>query len=390
MLAKEETKDKESILIVDDDEATCRILTLLFAKNGYETEMAGTGREALEKVQGRFFNVALLDIRLPDLEGIELIAPLKEIHPEMAVIMVTAYASVETAARALQEGASAYITKPFNIYEVLANVRTALEKQHLLIENRRLYAEAQRELAERKKMQAQLIQAEKMRAMATMTAGIAHELLNPMMGMLNFAQYCIERTAEDDPRHPVLQDIERETWRCADIVKNLATFSRVEEQGEEGYQKESIATVIDRVVKLLSYRIGQQNVSVTQHIADGTPEVWMSASSIQQVFLNLISNALDAVEESNEKEIRVDAHREGDFIQVTVADSGCGIAPENLEKIYDPFFTTKPIGQGTGLGLTISRSIIDSHGGDISCESKPGAGTTFEVLLPVETKGGTK
>ncbi len=116
----------------------------------------------------------------------------------------------------------------------------------------------------------------------------------------------------------------------------------------------------------------------------------MEVNSMQQVLLNLISNALDALLESQKKEIHIEVYREGAFLQVTVADSGCGLAPENLEKIYDPFFTTKPIGQGTGLGLTTSRSIIESHGGDITCESKLDVGTIFKILLPVKTKGGEK
>ena len=143
--------EKESILIVDDDEGMCRTLALTFGQKGYETQMAGTGREAIEKAQGRFFNLALLDIKLPDMEGVELLAPLKEMQPDMAVIMVTAYASLETAVRALNEGASAYITKPLNMNAVLATVRETLEKQHLVMENRRLYQETQQELAERKR-----------------------------------------------------------------------------------------------------------------------------------------------------------------------------------------------------------------------------------------------
>ena len=131
------------ILIVDDDESTSRTLSLVFGRKGYETEVAGTGREAIEKVQERFFNLALLDIKLPDMEGVELIAPLRGLHPDMVVIMITAYASVETAVRALDEGASAYITKPLNMDEVLAVVREALEKQRL-IEDKRQAEEALR------------------------------------------------------------------------------------------------------------------------------------------------------------------------------------------------------------------------------------------------------
>ena len=242
------------------------------------------------------------------------------------------------------------------------------------------------DITERRKMQAQLVQVEKMSALGTMAAGVAHELLNPMMGMLNFAQYCLKHTSEGDPRYPVLQDIERETRRCADIVRDITTFSRMGKQVGDGYQKESFVTIIGRVIKLLSYRIEKEHVSLTHHVAEGTPKIWMEENGMQQVLLNLISNALDALAESQKKEIHVEVHREGDFVQLTVVDSGCGLGPENLEKIYDPFFTTKPVGKGTGLGLSTSRSIINSHGGSITCESELGVGTTFKILLPVENK----
>ncbi len=147
-----ETKES-SIIIVDDDESICKSLTLIFENKGYETETAGTGREAIQKASKQFFNVALLDIKLPDMEGVELLAPLKEIHPDMLVIMVTAHASLETAVRAMNEGAYAYIPKPLNMDEVLATVREALEKQRLVMENRRLYRKVERELAERKAAQ---------------------------------------------------------------------------------------------------------------------------------------------------------------------------------------------------------------------------------------------
>ena len=142
---------KENILIIDDDESTSRTLSLIFREKGYETVVVGTGQEAIKKAKRRFFNLALLDIKLPDMEGIELLAPLNRIHPDMVVIMITAYASLETAIQALNEGARAYITKPLNMEEVLATVTGALEKQRLVIENRRLYEAAQRELAERKR-----------------------------------------------------------------------------------------------------------------------------------------------------------------------------------------------------------------------------------------------
>jgi len=166
------------VLIVDDNEAFCSSLTDILEAKGYEVESAGTGREAIEKAQGRFFNVALLDIRLPGMDGMKLLTTMKKMHPDMAVIMTTAYASLETAVEALEEGAAAYIIKPLKMDEVLTTVSQLVEKQRLEMENRRLYQEIKQELAERKKAeeklkkayndlkktQVQLIQSEKMEA----------------------------------------------------------------------------------------------------------------------------------------------------------------------------------------------------------------------------------
>ena len=161
MEVEEEMTEKESILIVDDDESTLRTLSLIFDKKGYEIETAVTGREAIEQARKRFFNLAFLDIKLSDMEGVELLAPLKKMHPDMVVIIITGYASLETAVRALNEGAAAYITKPLKMDEVLVTVREGLEKQRLVMENKRLYEEARRELAERKRAEKELKKSEK-------------------------------------------------------------------------------------------------------------------------------------------------------------------------------------------------------------------------------------
>lgn len=150
-------RKKASILIVDDDESTRKTLALLLGKKGYEIETAAIGREAIDKAQGRFFNVVLLDIKLPDMEGTELLALLKEIRPDLEVIIVTGYASLENTIQALNGGASAYITKPLKLNKLLVTIREVLEKQLLVIENRRLYQEVQQELAERKQAEEKLV-----------------------------------------------------------------------------------------------------------------------------------------------------------------------------------------------------------------------------------------
>ncbi len=148
----------------------------------------------------------------------------------------------------------------------------------------------------------------------------------------------------------------------------------------------SLAEILGRVLRLLSYRIEKQGISVTQHIVDDIPEICMKPNSIQQLILNLATNAFDALEGSEKKEFNVDIHHEDEFVRMTFADTGCGIAAESLRSIFDPFFTTKPVGQGTGLGLSVSQGIVNAHGGQVSCESEVGMGTKFTIRLPIERK----
>lgn len=252
-----------------------------------------------------------------------------------------------------------------------------------IVERERVGRELENLYKELKQSEATLIEVEKVGALGTLTAGIAHELNNPMMGMLNFVQYCIKHTQEDNRIFPVLQDIERETRRCAEIVKNLLIFSRLEKEGEEKFRKCDLTLMLERILKLLAYRIEKENVLIDQHKDDGIPECWIKENNMQQVFLNIIGNALDAVKEMDRKEIHVEITRAGEFVLVTISDTGCGISLENQSRIFDPFFTTKPVGKGTGLGLSICQSIMKDHGGRINCQSSPGAGTRFEMVLPI-------
>jgi PAS domain S-box-containing protein len=235
-----------------------------------------------------------------------------------------------------------------------------------------------------KKSQAQLIQAEKLGALGVLTAGIAHELNNPMMGMLNFAQYCKKHVEEESRLYSVLDDMERETRRCIDIVKNLQTFSRLKSEEEGKSERIACEEIIERVRKLLSYRLEKEGVSFNVTVSSRCPDVLVEAGNIQQIFLNLIGNALDAVKDMETKKIdvRIDDEFAG-YVTVRVTDTGCGIPGDIQDKIFDPFYTTKAVGKGTGLGLSVSRGIIEKHGGALECASEAGIGSVFTVRLPV-------
>ncbi len=152
----EQEREKANILVVDDDESTCKTLSLIFKKKGYIADTVQNGRDAIRKVHEKFYNIALLDIKLPDMKGVELISLLKDMHPDMIIIMVTAHASLETAVQAMNEGASSYITKPLDMDNVLSTIDEVLEKQYLIMENRRLLRELQHELIERRRAEVEL------------------------------------------------------------------------------------------------------------------------------------------------------------------------------------------------------------------------------------------
>ena len=227
------------------------------------------------------------------------------------------------------------------------------------------------------------IHTEKMRALGTMTAGMAHELNNPMMGIIGFAEYCRKHTDAEDKRYEILGDIERETRRCIDIVQNLLTFSRHGKKTQEVLEEISLETIMERVLKLLSYRIERERVSIARNYARPSTPVNINGESIQQVFLNLLVNALDAMDGRETKQISIEIRTDESDVLVELTDTGSGIKQEDLASMFDPFYTTKPLGKGTGLGLSTSLGIIKSHTGTIGCTSTVDVGTTFSVRLPL-------
>jgi signal transduction histidine kinase len=262
--------------------------------------------------------------------------------------------------------------------EVAGDIAFALYSMEIEQARKQAEEELKKLYTELKESQSQLIQSEKMSAVGTFVAGVAHELNNPITAILHFTQYCIKHTSEEDRLYTILQDIEKETRSCIDTTQNLLTFSHMQ-RGEAIYQKESLDTILSRVLKLLSYRIEKDNISIGKHIGIGIPDIPMNVNNVQQVFLNLLNNALDTLEESKQKKIDINILRKGKYVKVMIADSGCGIDPEDIDNIFDPFFTTKAVGQGTGLGLSLCQSIITEHNGE-----------KFIILLPAATAKDAK
>jgi PAS domain S-box-containing protein len=231
----------------------------------------------------------------------------------------------------------------------------------------------------RVRLEEQLQQREKLSSIGLLAAGVAHEINTPLTGVSSYTQMLLGMLAETDPKHALLQKIRRQTDRATGIVNNLLNFSRTGNVTEFG--EVDLNRVLGDTLQLLEPQLRQSRIEIVREYADDLPRVYANAGKLQQIFTNLLLNARDAIPDGGAITLRT-LWGERDTITVEVADTGIGIAPENVARVYDPFFTTKGVGRGTGLGLAISYGIVQEHSGHITVESAPGRGTTFRITLP--------
>lgn len=257
----------------------------------------------------------------------------------------------------------------------------------LHLEGRRLDAGGESEgavfvgldLRDRRALESQILRSQKLAAVGLLAAGIAHEINNPLSGVVGYSRLLLERQLPQGVREKV-EKISQSGERCRKIVEGVLLFSRQREGGQRA--PIDLRALIDRVVGIGEYQWKMHNVRVIRERNDAAV-VLADADQLEQVALNLLSNAVDAMPRGGT--VRINLAREGDEVRLSVADEGHGIPPEVLPRIFDPFFSTKEIGKGTGLGLAISYGIVQDHGGDIVVESRDGLGAQFNVILPAQT-----
>jgi two-component system, NtrC family, sensor kinase len=241
-----------------------------------------------------------------------------------------------------------------------------------------LEAKVEQRSAELKKIHEQLFRSEKLASLGKLAAGVAHEINNPLTGVLTNASLLLEDLEEGDPRRDDVQVIVSETIRCREIVKRLLDFAR---QTKPQKKITNINNLINNIILLVRNQTSFRNIVIAKHLEDNLPEIMADLDQIQQVFINLIINASEAMVKGGKLNIESKLDKSCEFIEIIFKDNGPGIPNHIKAKIFDPFFTTKE--QGTGLGLSISYGIIERHGGKINLDTKPGEGTTFTIYLPV-------
>ncbi len=411
---------RERILIVDDEEIVLNLFAS-FLGDQYFCETARSCDEALAYLADNAYGLVVSDIQMPGRNGVELLREIRQHYPDTAVIMVSGVGRPQRIRDTLQIGAVDYLTKPCELEVLGLSVQRALERRNLVLMARSYRADLEQqnvELAARKaeleRLQAAIVHNEKMAGLGRLAAGIAHELNNPAgfiygnmdlisryLGRLELLLSIYERVSlsADEARELTLtkKEIRYETLlpelqsmiadcaegavRIRDVVQNLRLFSRLD---EAEFKKVDLHEGIDATIRLLSRYYGVGRLRLVKKYGE-IPSVNCYAGQLNQVWTNLLVNAAQAIE--GEGEVTISTTVDGRSVLVTIADTGCGIGPDELPKIFDPFFTTKPVGEGTGLGLSITYGIIERHGGTIGVESALGAGTRFCVSIPIDSSG---
>jgi two-component system NtrC family sensor kinase len=234
-----------------------------------------------------------------------------------------------------------------------------------------------RDVTAEKRMQRDLANASKLAAIGKLAAGIAHEINNPLTGVLAFAEDLIEDSNEDDPKVEDYRVIVRETMRCREIVRNLLDFAR---QTRPHARQVNLNEVVTAALRLVERLPSFRDIELTCELADDLPTIYGDPQQLQQVVLNLLVNAAEAMEGEGRIRVGTDASPADGTAQVRVLDDGPGIPEEDRERIFEPFFSTKSTTHG--LGLAVSWGIVERHGGRIDLCDRPGGGTVFTVVLP--------
>ena len=379
--------DTPTILVVDDNETVRHVTVLLLRQAGHRVIEAATGEQGLSLAAAHHPNIVLLDVVLPDLDGLEVCRRIRA-NPALADVFVVLASSFRTSsdqqALGLWAGADGYVPRPVGNAELLARVDAFLRIR---------------------RTESALRQQEKLAAVATLAAGAAHEINNPLMGIMGYAELLQERLGSESPLRECIDEIMREAQRVATIVRSLGSFA---DPPISDRRWQAPAAILREFAVLMKASLRAERVRFEIELPAELPEISCSAAHLRQVLLHLLSNAREALSEKYpgvhpDKVVLLSARPVGPdgleslgpggdagpeptpataWLRITLDDHGSGLPEEIRAAVFEPFFTTKSHPEHSGLGLATSRRILQEHGGRISLESVPGQWTRVHVDLP--------
>nr|NJM02493.1 response regulator [Desulfobacula sp.] len=405
---------KSLIMIIDDEAENIGFLKDLLDQFGFNLMVASNGDEALGLLTDSLPDIILLDVLMPGLDGFEVCRRIKENQRtrDIPVLFMTAMTDPVNKVTGLELGGADYITKPFQKEEVLARLKTHFVMRQLQLQLQKTRQtlddevsfrtreltksneQLKKELIEQKRMEKILKQAQKMEAVSTLSRGIAHDFNNILSIIIGYCDLAaMENPPESSSIGISLEKIHSAAFRAKELVQHLLTFCRETDQEKTHIR---ITPVLKSVINFMKPDF-PSSIELKMDLKEETGTILADTAKIQQLILNLCRNAVQAMAGTGGKltiglaPVFLDSDQASDYpnlasghyARILVRDTGPGMDPEILERIFDPYFTTKEPKEGTGLGLAVAFGIAVSHGGTILVESLPGQGSSFEVLLPL-------
>lgn len=367
------------LLLVDDEAGFRETLAKRLSRRGLSVIQAGGGQEALDRLTEGEPQVVVLDVKMPGMDGLTTLRNIKAGHPDIEVILLTGQASAQDGVTGIMAGAFDYLTKPIEIEHLAGKVRQAFD---------RIKWKQEQALAreDKDKIEQRMDAAERLASLGTLAAGIAHEINNPLAIIAESTGWLKSRL-DKEPELPAdlherfnlaLGKIEAGVDRAKRITHQLLSFSR---KIEWTHQEFNLVELVEEVVDFTRRASKSAEAEVIFRPPPHPVILFSDPNQIRQVIINIVTNAIQAVGGGGKIELSVTSDPNG--VHIRIADNGPGIPRENLERVFEPFFSTKPPGQGTGLGLSISKNIMEKLNGNITVETRIGEGAAFTVSLPV-------
>lgn len=391
--AEGHAKRTATLLLVDDEKVNLVLTAQIFRNRGFRVLTASNGADALKLATKEQPEIVLLDYFMPGKDGFSTLTELKFKFPNIYVIILTGKGSEEIAVTLMKAGASDYVLKPFLNQDLVERVEKVLKVREVEIRNRELVQERDRLLREieswnrmlemrveektmeLQKVQAEIVQTEKMSTLGYISAGMAHEIRNPLNSIGLYVQL-LKGGLDDPERYEFLQKIEMEVRRIDGILRKLMDAVK---RPRYHLQQVSIPKVIDALLELFQARAKMHGIRIERDYRSTPPHILADATEIEQIFSNLFVNSIEEMVEGGVLTIMLE--QKEDTVHIDVSDTGNGIPHEDLQRIFDPFFTKKS--SGTGLGLSVVLRIIRTYNGKIEVKSEVGKGTTFSVSIPL-------
>ncbi len=375
-----------TIIVVEDERGARATLCAILEDAGYNAVGLERGAAALEMIRRGNFEAIITDIRLPDVGGMEILELAKEINPDATVIMITGYASVETAVDAVNQGAYAYFVKPVNPDEIKTAIANALKQQRLSQENKGLVESLQQ--SNKLLYEANEESKRATEAKSEFLAHMSHELRTPLNVIIGFSELMLDEVpgAVNSEQKQCLNDILSSGRQLLNLIDDILDLSKIESgKMELKLGSFSLHEVIESLRSIMIPIISPRKQSLEVYVEQGLPLINGDKSKVRQVLLNLLSNATKFTADAGK--LKIEAIRESNWCRVGVVDNGIGIKKENQNKLFEPFVQLdSPLGGekgGTGLGLAIARQIVEKHGGRIWVESEYNKGSCFYFTLPL-------